>query len=62
MRNMMDFFVAPRLTVLVLIASVLPVFGVELTFELQDRDTQCFFEEIKKGDKSTVEFQVRFVP
>jgi len=36
----------------------IPAWSVELTFELQDRDTQCFYEEIKKGEKSTVEFQV----
>jgi len=34
------------------------VWSVELTFELEDRDTQCFFEDIKKGEKSTLEFQV----
>ncbi|XP_055333835.1 transmembrane emp24 domain-containing protein 7-like [Paramacrobiotus metropolitanus] len=37
---------------------LLAVSAVELTFELQDRDTQCFFEDIKKGEQSTVEFQV----
>ena len=31
---------------------------VELTFELPDSAKQCFFEEIKEGEESTVEFQV----
>lgn len=35
--------------------------AVELTFELQDRDTQCFFEDIKKNEQSTVEYQVNHV-
>lgn len=30
----------------------------ELTFELPDNEKQCFFEEIKKDTKSTLEFQV----
>ncbi|RWS08923.1 transmembrane emp24 domain-containing protein 7-like protein [Dinothrombium tinctorium] len=32
--------------------------SVELTFELADNDHQCFYEEIKKGIESTLEFQV----
>lgn len=32
--------------------------GVELTFELPDNQKQCFHEEIKKGDESTIDFQV----
>lgn len=32
--------------------------AVELTFELPDSEKQCFFEEIKEGTKSTVEYQV----
>lgn len=34
------------------------VFGGELTFELPDNERQCFFEQIEKGVKSTLEFQV----
>lgn len=45
----------------VFLSSVVTLHAVELTFELQDRDTQCFYEEIKKGEQSTVEFQVRSV-
>ncbi|CAH1788232.1 unnamed protein product [Owenia fusiformis] len=30
----------------------------ELTFELPDNVIQCFFEEIEKGQKTTLEFQV----
>ena len=33
--------------------------GVELTFELPDKARQCFHEEIEKGTKCTLEFQVR---
>ena len=44
-----------------IVVLLLPYFSsaVELTFELQDRDTQCFFEDMKKGEQSTLEFQVR---
>ena len=31
----------------------------EFTFELPDRDTQCFYEEILNGTRCTLEFQVR---
>lgn len=43
-----------------IVVLLLPYFSsaVELTFELQDRDTQCFFEDMKKGEQSTLEFQV----
>jgi len=30
----------------------------ELTFELEDNARQCFYEEIKKDTKGTLEFQV----
>jgi len=55
---MKEILAVPFLIFLVIFHAVFPALGVELTFELQDRDTQCFFEEIKKGDKSTIEFQV----
>ena len=32
--------------------------GGELTFELPDNEKQCFYEEIGKDVKSTLEFQV----
>lgn len=32
----------------------------ELTFELPDNEKQCFYEDIKAGEKTTVEFQVRY--
>lgn len=30
----------------------------ELTFELPDNQKQCYYEDIKQGTKSTVEYQV----
>ena len=32
--------------------------GGELTFELPDNEKQCFYEEIQKDVKTTLEFQV----
>ena len=32
--------------------------AVELTIELQDKDKQCFHDDIEKGTKCTLEFQV----
>ena len=32
--------------------------STELTFELPDRKTECFYEEIEKGTKSVIDFQV----
>ena len=32
--------------------------GVEFTFELKEKDEQCFFEELKDQESSIVEFQV----
>jgi len=34
------------------------VLSVELTFELPDSAKQCFYEDIRQGIKSTIEFQV----
>nr|CAB3267024.1 transmembrane emp24 domain-containing protein 7 [Phallusia mammillata] len=31
---------------------------VELTFELEDNSKQCFFEDLSKGTKATLEYQV----
>ena len=32
--------------------------ATELSFELPDRDRQCFYEDLEKGTKCTLEFQV----
>lgn len=32
--------------------------AVEFTFELPDRDRQCFYEEVKQGTRGTLEYQV----
>lgn len=37
------------------------IYCVELTFELPDSAEQCFYEEINKGVKSTIEYQVYFL-
>ena len=36
----------------------IPVECTELTFELEDNARQCFYEDIKKDTKGTLEFQV----
>ena len=36
------------------------VSGTELTFELEDNARQCFHEVLKKGLKTTLEYQVRW--
>ena len=35
--------------------------GTELTFNLPDNARDCFYENIDKGIKATIEFQVIFV-
>ena len=35
-------------------------YAVELTFELPDNEKQCFYEDIKAGEKTSVEFQVSY--
>lgn len=46
-------------SILVLLCSVLwRCQATELMFELPDRDRQCFYEEIEKGDRCTLEYQV----
>lgn len=47
-----------RFVALLVLASF--VSAVELTFELPDSAEQCFYEEITRGVKSTIEYQVRF--
>lgn len=44
-----------------LIALTPYIYSVELTFELPDSAEQCFYEEIQKGTKSTIEYQVSFI-
>ena len=34
--------------------------AVELTFELPDNEKQCYYEDIKAGEKTSVEFQVSY--
>ena len=35
--------------------------ATEMEFELRDNDVQCFYEEIEKGKRCFMEFQVRFI-
>lgn len=37
---------------------VFVVFGTELTFELPDKEKQCFYEELEKDVKFDIDFQV----
>lgn len=37
------------------------VLATELTFELPDNAKECFHEILKKGVKTTLEFQVSFI-
>ncbi|XP_055525186.1 transmembrane emp24 domain-containing protein 3 isoform X1 [Wyeomyia smithii] len=43
---------------LTLLGHWITVYCVELTFELPDNARECFFEEIKKNQTATLEFQV----
>lgn len=47
----------------VALLSLIAVKCTELTFELEDNARQCFYEDIKKDTKGTLEFQVsiRFI-
>ena len=38
--------------------NILFVECTELTFELEDNARQCFYEDVKKDTKVTIEFQV----
>jgi len=55
-------FSTPRRALLVLLVAVLWLLlqaeATELTFELPDRDKQCFYEHIEKGVTCTLEYQV----
>lgn len=42
----------------VVLLTLIAVQCTELTFELEDNARQCFYEEIKKDTKGTLEFQV----
>jgi len=42
----------------VVLLTLIAVECTELTFELEDNARQCFYEEIKKDTKGTLEFQV----
>ena len=53
-----DNVLAVYLAVLCMSVSVWSSLAVEFTFELPDRDRQCFHEEIKQGTKGTLEYQV----
>ena len=46
------------LALLCMSVSVWSSMAVEFTFELPDRDRQCFYEEVKQGTKGTLEYQV----
>ena len=35
--------------------------ATEMEFELRDNDVQCFYEEIEKGKRCFMEFQVRLI-
>lgn len=42
----------------IVLQSVWSSLAVEFTFELPDRDRECFYEEIKQGTRGTLEYQV----
>ena len=42
----------------VVLLTLIAVECTELTFELEDNARQCFYEDIKKDAKGTLEFQV----
>ena len=45
-------------SVVVALLTLIVVECTELTFELEDNARQCFYEDIKKDAKGTLEFQV----
>lgn len=47
-------------SLVILALTCLLVNCTELTLELEDNARQCFYEEVKKGTKVTLEFQVGF--
>ena len=46
------------LIVFIFMVWVLTSRGTELTFELPDRDKQCFYQEVEKGTECSLEYQV----
>lgn len=46
---------------LCLLLQLLRVFATEFTFELADKDKQCFYEELEKDEKFDIHFQVSSV-
>jgi p24 family protein gamma-3 len=43
---------------LIFILKINLIKSVQLTFELPDNERQCFYEDIKKGEESVIEYQV----
>ena len=51
-------WVTIRTSCIVLLVPAL-LHAIELTFELPDNANQCFYEELKAGTESVIEYQVR---
>ncbi|KAK2717921.1 transmembrane emp24 domain-containing protein 7-like [Artemia franciscana] len=47
-----------KLPLLILLGLFGIVLSVELTFEVQDKGSECFYQDLTKGESSTIEFQV----
>ena len=45
-------------TLFVVLLTLITVECTELTFELEDNARQCFYEDVKKDSKGSLEFQV----
>lgn len=58
LRNKMAFLHSLATLFVLLVLCLLPAECVELSFELEDNAKQCFYEDVKKGTKATLEFQV----
>lgn len=43
-----------------LLLHVFVVFGTELTFELPEKDKQCFYEDLEQDVKFAIDFQVSY--
>jgi len=58
-KEMFSRLIVSLLVLLVAVSwSVWRAEATELTFELPDRDKQCFYEQIDKGTRCTLEYQV----
>lgn len=53
-----QYLLASGIFLLAFLGRRIIVNSVELTFELPDNARECFFEEIKKNQTATLEFQV----